>query len=338
MHKLGESSIVMLSIQLTPEDFANLRFAYSPLLETLISYRVLKRHEDSSYYRRWIGETVGALNGIDLPYLHGLTTLKYQIPDFLTPTPAAPVTDIESEFDRLRATPDDIIRKIIQTTIDTDGDSEILRQFMVYPHEMLDCLIEDLRVYWQHTLAHHWPSMMSVLEGNVLYRARQWALGGTESLVNDLHPGLELHDGQIEYETKPDKPAWLQGSYQLNGDGLQLIPSIFTPELMWQTAPHWRTMLLYQSRGTGLWWKESTPTPDQSLEIVLGEGRARILRTLAMPMNTGEIARRLHITAGAASQHLNRLNQAGLVEPHRSGKRVYYHLTPRGAQLLALFV
>jgi DNA-binding MarR family transcriptional regulator len=56
-----------------------------------------------------------------------------------------------------------------------------------------------------------------------------------------------------------------------------------------------------------------------------------------MPMNTGEIAQRLQITAGAASQHLSRLNQAGLVEPHRSGKRVYYHLTSRGEKLLALF-
>ena len=29
--------------------------------------------------------------------------------------------------------------------------------------------------------------------------------------------------------------------------------------------------------------------------------------------------------------------KAGLVEPHRSGIRVYYHLTRRGEELIALF-
>jgi hypothetical protein len=325
----------MLTIQLTPEDFLNTRFAYSPLFELIISYRVFSNHKTDSQYRRWINEANHALFGIDLPYMHALVTLKYQIPDFLTPTPSSPITDIEAEFERLRSTPDDVVRKMIQESINRSGESEILLQFRAYPREMLECLIEDLRLYWKRTLAHHWASMTSVLESDLLYRGRQWALDGSEALLNSLYSGLQLHGNRIEYQMQ--KPDWMHRNYVPNGDGLHLIPGIFTPEIMWQVAPEWGPMLLYQSRGTGLWWKESTPTPDQSLEIALGEGRARVLRTLAMPLNTGEIAQRLQMTAGAASQHLNRLNQAGLVEPHRSGKRVYYHLTQRGAQLLALF-
>jgi DNA-binding transcriptional ArsR family regulator len=45
----------------------------------------------------------------------------------------------------------------------------------------------------------------------------------------------------------------------------------------------------------------------------------------------------VHITAATASQHLSRLTKAGLVEPRRSGKRVYYHLTQRGQKLIELF-
>jgi len=95
-------------------------------------------------------------------------------------------------------------------------------------------------------------------------------------------------------------------------------------------------MIIYRARGLGLWQQEE-PDRNPSLEIALGAGRARVLQLLTTPANTGEIARKLHITAGAASQHLSRLNDAGLVEPYRSGRRVYYHLTDRGAQLLLLF-
>jgi DNA-binding transcriptional ArsR family regulator len=124
---------------------------------------------------------------------------------------------------------------------------------------------------------------------------------------------------------------------QLQGDGLQLVPSIFAGQsIHWQVVPEWHPMLIYAARGVGLWRQELSER-NPSLELALGEGRARVLQILAIPSNTGEIARRLDITAGAASQHLNRLNQAGLAEPYRNGKRVYYHLTDRGAQLLALF-
>jgi DNA-binding transcriptional regulator PaaX len=35
--------------------------------------------------------------------------------------------------------------------------------------------------------------------------------------------------------------------------------------------------------------------------------------------------------------HLSRLKTAGLVEPHRSGKRVFYRLSGAGESLLGIF-
>jgi DNA-binding transcriptional ArsR family regulator len=61
------------------------------------------------------------------------------------------------------------------------------------------------------------------------------------------------------------------------------------------------------------------------------------LHTLRTPANTGELAQKLAISAGTASQHLHRLRSAGLVESHRIGKHVFYHLTWRGEALIALF-
>ncbi|MBZ0290771.1 MAG: transcriptional regulator, partial [Anaerolineae bacterium] len=280
------------------------------------SYRVLRHYPtQQGRFQRWIDEAKDALHDVELPYLHALSTQNYQIPDFLTPTPNAPIADLETEIERLRATPNDLIRKTVQETIDLCGESEILMQFVAYPRELLECLIEDIRTYWGRALAHHWPSMLSALESDVLFRARQLAVDGSSALLNDLYPSLQLRGNRIEYDLS-HKPKHPSVDHVLHGEGLQLIPAIFAKSVMWQLAEEWRPMLIYQSRGTGIWWKPAMPTPDQSLEIALGEGRARVLRLLATPANTGEIGRQLQITAGAASQHLSRLNQAGLVEPH----------------------
>jgi DNA-binding HxlR family transcriptional regulator len=150
-------------------------------------------------------------------------------------------------------------------------------------------------------------------------------------MLRSMHPKLTFRDGMIELLKNRDAEFYLDGS------GMQLVPSIFAGNmLMYQVVPEWQPMLIYSPRGLGL-WQQSAQEHNHSLELALGEGRARVLQTLATPSNTGEIARRLEISAGAASQHLSRLQQAGLVEPNRSGRRVYYHLTDRNAQLLTLF-
>src|SRR5215213_11977014 len=56
-----------------------------------------------------------------------------------------------------------------------------------------------------------------------------------------------------------------------------------------------------------------------------------------VPRTTTELARQLGRTPGAVSAHLSRLKAAGLVEPYRSGRRVYYRLSCAGESLLGIF-
>jgi len=329
--------MVVITIDVTPNDLANMRFGYSPMMELMSSYRLLYKPERQGQYHRWVDEARIAIDDVDLPYLHTLATIPYYIPDFLTATPATTITDIEEELGRLRSVPLEIIRKNISYALELAGDNEILLHFMAYPREAMECLIDELRIYWQRTLIHHWPHMMSVLDGDVLYRARSLALEGTKALLDNLHPELQLVNDRLIY-TGSEKPESHRRNYHLDGTGVQLVPGIFVCNLTWQIEPEWQPMLSYQSRGIGLWWRQNEAVPDESLEIALGAGRARVLRVLATPSSTGEIAHQLEITAGAASQHLSRLQQAGLTEPRRSGQRVYYHLTRRGEKLLALFI
>jgi DNA-binding transcriptional ArsR family regulator len=292
-----------------------------------------------------VEEAQQALAGVALPYMDALIfpatkqkdTTRLQcsgyVPDFLTPTPNIVQLSIDVEIERMLATPEDLVRRNIQILIEKGGESAILTEFLTYPRESLFCLAQELRLYWQRALEPHWSRLTAVLDGDVLYHARRMALEGPVVMLQDLHPVIEYHDGMIEIH-KPNRDY----DYELNGTGLQLVPAIFSgPGVSWQLDdPEWHPMLIYGPRGLGLWGQNSNES-NPSLEIALGEGRARVLQELVRPTNTGEIARRLQVSAGAVSQHLSRLNDAGLVEPFRNGKHVYYHLTDRGTQLLVLF-
>jgi DNA-binding transcriptional ArsR family regulator len=324
----------MITIHMTPDDLVDIRFAYSPLIELVGSYETLVKPSHQLYFTRWIQDAKRTLNRIELPYLSEMIQGQGYIPDFLTPTPVTTRLTIEDEIERMLSVPNEIIRKNIEELIRHSGTSEIREMFLVYPRESLWCVIEEIRVYWQRVLAEHWPRLNTILEDDILYHGRRLALDGVNGLFATLHPVMTYQQQQILID-KPKSHGHRELS--LNGEGLQLVPAVFAScSIMWQVSPEWRPMVIYGARGAGT-WRQETQDPSQSLELALGAGRARVLQALMNPANTGELAIKLQLSAGGVSQHLDRLAQAGLVEPHRSGKRVYYHLTARGEQLLALF-
>ncbi|HLV36384.1 MAG TPA: winged helix-turn-helix domain-containing protein [Spirillospora sp.] len=323
-----------IKIHVTPKDLLETRFAYNPLIELSISYRILGKPEWHHLYPKWVDNAQRALHGIKLPFMEA--TIRPDvgyIPDFLTPTPTVVQLSLEHEIQRMLANPDDLVRKNIQRLIEMGGESDLLQFFLTHPQEALLCLADELRLYWRRALEPYWSSLTAVLEGDVIYHARQMALYGPEQMFNGLETReLQYRDGVIELAKNG-----CEAEFRLAGDGIQLVPSIFTVcGVHWQIEPEWQPMIIYMARGIGNWRPDSIER-NESLELAIGEGRARVLQTLLTPSNTSEVARRLKISAGAASQHLGRLQQAGLVEPHRSGRRVYYRLTNRGAQLLTLF-
>lgn len=327
---------MQVRIHISPDDLTNIRFAYSPLVELTTSYRILHNPALQTPYLSWADEAQRALHDVELPYLHALLGSKCSyMPDFLTPTPLTTRLDVEAEIQIMLNLPAEIIRANVEKLIDDSGDSEIRQYFLVYPREMILCLADEMRLYWQRVLAHHWQRVTSVLEGDILYRARHLALHGAIGLFADLSPKMHYQPGQITIQKHNTQHAG--EDYSLNGQGLQLVPTVFFNHgVWWQIVPEWHPMLVYHARGVGL-WRQREPETNESLEIALGTGRARVLQSLTTPLNTGEIARLLNITSAGVSQHLARLQQAGLVEPHRSGKRVYYQLTRRGANLLNVF-
>ena len=82
----------------------------------------------------------------------------------------------------------------------------------------------------------------------------------------------------------------------------------------------------------------TTPSEVVHEGVALGDSRASVLKSLLpVPTTTAELARQLDLAPAAVSAHLSRLKDAGLVEPHRNGKRVYYRLSCAGKSLLRIF-
>ena len=319
----------------TSDDLVKLRFAHRPLLEIPLSYRVLVNPVFQAPHRQWVEDARRALDSIELPYMSALVADHGYIPDFITPTPLTTGMNIDDDFDALLDTPDDTIRRNIQELMANAGETETRLVFITHPHEALHHLIDEMRLYWQRTLAQSWSRMTGVIEGDILYRGKQLALDGPDSLFEDLHPTIAYRQNQIQLG-ECCRHAHCPSEVSLEGAGVQLVPTIFTGGgCVVHVTPERRAMILYKARGAGLYHRDSRAA--QPLEQALGTARAQVLQTLTTPATTGEVAYLTQSSAGTASQHLSRLTKAGLVEPHRSGIRVYYHLTERGRELIALF-
>jgi DNA-binding transcriptional ArsR family regulator len=326
--------VPVLRLHLVPEDFGQIRFACSPLWEAVLSFLVLQGSSSRTFHHPWVAASRRALQGVDLSPLDALlghdTT---HFPDFLTPPPTSPLPEIATEIELLRATPDAIVRdEVLYLLRDCASPPANLNCFLDAPERALARLAETLTRYWGCALAMHWPQIRQLLEADIAGHAQRLALSGPEALFADLHPAVRYRDGVLEVGERPPLREMT-----LDGRGLLLVPVAFAwPSVYVIVEPPWPLAILYSPRGVANLWCAAPPAPD-ALRHLVGEGRARVLSTLATPRTTTELARQLGLTAGAVSQHLSRLQRAGAVTPRRSGRRVYYGLTARGGSLLDQF-
>ncbi len=317
----------MLTIELTPHDLSNVRFAFSPLWELAASKWALMNPSLFAVHLQWINEANLALEDTSMPYFSSLITVEGHFANFLVPRPQTPRPTFAAELQRLRQTTSEQIAADLDQL---DATDPAIKHFGSDPTAALTELCAELERYWQLTLAHHWPRIQAVLESDVIYRARQLAIEGPEVLFNDLHHAVHYADNQLKIETRHE------GHLKPDGDGLMLIPLVF----MWNdfTVPETDAYptISYGVRGGGL-WRQTVEEQGTALAAAMGAGRAQVLQQLETPRNTGELAERLGVTAGNISSHIARLREAGLVESQQTGKWVFHRLTQRGEQLMALF-
>jgi hypothetical protein len=311
----------------TPDDVARIRFAFSPLVEAVLSLIVLRAPAAHSLHLPWVRATRPLAAHLDLSELFALVPVRGDTADFLTPPPTSPLPDFAEELAAVRATPP---QRVAAELAGVPGLPErVAVPIRADPQAAIARLTATLQAYWDIALARHWPRIAALLEADVLWRSKRLATGGTAALFEDLHETIGWHGGRLSAAD----PHHYSGS--LAGEGLLLVPTVMSwPGVRKMIAPY-QPQLAYPARGIATLWETGPPPAPRALAALIGPTRAALLTALAEPSSTTGLARRLQVTASAVSQHLSVLRDAGMVTRSRIGRQVLYRRTRTGDTLAA---
>ena len=315
----------MIEYEFTADDLADIHFAISPIQELVCSLWALRDPGRYALHLPWRRAALAALTEPDTRLLLSLVGRRRGIPDFLTPRPETFAPRVADQLEQVRRVPAEVAAYDIVATHAQGGDGvpEPLRGVTAAD------LADLLERYWEVAMAADWPRMRLVLEADMTYRARRSALGGARLLFADLHPNVTWSDGVLRIDR-------MIGDHRITpaGRSLLLLPSIFAYKPVPPMNPDEPPWLAYPARGiAGLWSPISPPDPG-TLSALVGPPKARLLAELDEPQPTIELARRLRVTPGAVSQHLQVLYAAGLLTRTRDGRRVLYARSTLGDRLV----
>ena len=264
----------MFVIEFGTADLASTRFAISPLVEVHRSVRALADPAAQALHLPWINATRGRVADLDLEPLRALQPAGVYTPNFVHPPPSSPLAELEDELAEMLATSPERVRDEILGAYCNQNVPEVLEPFIADPQTALAALADLIRSYWQRALAPCWDRMRALLEGDVLYRARQIVDGGAQRLFADLHPSASFDGHALTIQKS------FEETRRLDGSGLLLVPSIFTgPSIAAITEPPWQPTLIYPARGVGLLWEPGRPAPGALIALIGPGGRTSCARS-----------------------------------------------------------
>ncbi|MEU8260289.1 winged helix-turn-helix domain-containing protein [Micromonospora sp. NPDC048999] len=329
----------MLKIIFTSEDILRTRVAPAadPVWELILSLHLLqgRRHEPLlTEWRRATARTLRMDSAAErFRLLLALNPPRGYFPDFLTPY--ASKEGFQAGLEAVRGTPVDMLHRDLTRLAEENPLPAPAAALARGEPEVLHHLTDSMAHYHSLAVTPYWSRIQAAVEADRARRARAMLDGGPEGLLASLRPSMRWADGVLEVLDYPDSRE-----LHLGGRGLLLVPSFFcarTPvALLDPTLP---PVLVYPVDRLGGLARQAGGgrNPDgtrEALAALLGRTRAAVLEAADDGCTTGEVARRLHISAAAASQHTTVLRNAGLLVSHRDRNTVLHTLTPLGRAVL----
>jgi DNA-binding transcriptional ArsR family regulator len=328
----------VIELEFTPADYRRIRFAFSPVAETVTSLRTLSLGHRNGLHGPWLATVRQRLGGVDLELLTSLVRPTGYVPDFLMPTPPGRTTTMAAGLDQVAGTGLDVVthelshlaqHEVAQQGPGRERRAELMAELLADPERAVRRIVDELGRYWQAAVEPHWPRVHALLRADLAHRLEELAAGGVARLFGTLHPSVAMRDDVLTIV------KYYAGRAQLRSRGLLLVPCAFVwPDVLVGTADPLPS-LTYSPRGLGRLWESPPDTDESPLAAVVGRTRATILALLELPMSTTQLAGLVELAAPTLNVHLKSLQAAGILTARRDGRVVLYQRTSLGDQLVA---
>jgi DNA-binding transcriptional ArsR family regulator len=313
-------------LRFSPDALHASRFAVSPLAETLSELTVLRHALDRRATDPRVGEFGRWLDSD--PFTGGLvrlvTATKF-LPDFVAVPPAKGLHNrLQDELAEMRAVDDQQARATLAEAQRFAWASDGLAWADV--DGITDRAAEVIADCWVRFVEPDWPRRRAILERDIRHRAGVIAVSGWRHVLDGMAPGVQWvgHDAiQFSTQTHTDR--------HIGSDGLVFVPHAGMSG-RWTCESPSRIAFVYPATGA----LASHAQESGGVARLLGQGRARVLTELRMPATPSQLATVLDVSLGTVSAHLAALRKAGVVTTRRTGRAVYYELTPTGDELTRL--
>lgn len=314
-----------------PDDLLAVRFATSPVWETVLAVRSYEHERDSPLQRPWRRAVAGAASRLDLAPLAALHPRTGYVPDFLTPPPRVAAPRLRSQLAEVRRTPlGQVERELLRcrATLTDPARVPIVERLLADPAAARTLLAELIAQAWDALVAPYWPRIRALLSADVAYRSRLLAEHGLRRVVGELDRRIAWNGAVVEVEAPEERAV------ALDERGVVLMPSAFVwPGTVAIADEPWQPTIVYPARGIAELWRSPRKRAG-TLARLLGRTRATILASLDAPCSTTDLAARLGLSPSGASRHLTALRDAGLLTTTRHGHELRYGRTRLGSAVV----
>lgn len=311
-------------------------FAYSPLLELVLSLHVLIEPKHHPLQQPWVRQ----MRALPTPLRReiGAFAFAYRsyFPGFLIPGPAGAYPTLEEELARLGRLPDDVIRAGFTQQLDARAARSpgragraLERAARHQPRRFLDRFAGLVHAYWKQAFRAEWERLEPQLSAAVGQAGQVIAAEGVYGFL-----------ARFVGEVRTDRRAgafWLDRDHQHEvdigpGSMLVLVPSVYVwPHVRVNCDAPWPLALAFPAQSLTRAARPPLPPGDllAVLKALASDTRLHALQLIAeQPRTTQELAPLLNLTEAAASAHLRALARAGLLLARRDGYYVLYRLDP----------
>jgi DNA-binding transcriptional ArsR family regulator len=328
-------------------------FAYSPLLEAVLSLHVLAAPKHHPLQHEWVRAMRSLPPALRRRIAGFAFAYRDSFPDFVIPSPTERYRDFEDELASLvELDPASLAIDFLRPLWDHEGkrdegllssgrvrrqalgmarrwgaDPDLVRLIFDDPAELARAFGETVHAYWDAAFREEWARLEPLLDGTVSDAGRQIAAEGVYSLVGGLSRQLRVDPVREEFGKDIPHDHRVRVT---NANQLVFVPSFYVWPHVWLNcdAP-WPLGIVYPAPFVAA--DARPPIPSRELVGVLrAVGDATRLRALKLigqrPRSTQELAPLVGISEAGLSKHLRVLANAGLVTTRREGYYVLYSL------------